>query len=38
MRADLPHRQITPMPRFASFKLSMLLIAETSSVNMRKKK
>jgi hypothetical protein len=26
MRADLPHWQLTPMPRFASFKLSMLLI------------
>jgi hypothetical protein len=27
MRADLPHLQVTPMPRLASFKLSMLLIA-----------
>src|ERR1700692_2345930 len=27
MRADLPHWQLTPMPRFASFKLSMQLIA-----------
>jgi hypothetical protein len=26
MRADLPHGQATPMPRIASFKLSILLI------------
>ena len=26
MRADLPHGQVTPMPRFTSFKLSILLI------------
>jgi hypothetical protein len=34
MRAGLPHGQVAPMPRFASFKLSMLLIAESSSLNL----